>query len=40
MHCSGKYCTEGDPEEYYRSPESALKGTEDRSESGDVKELD
>ena len=40
MYGTGENSTERDPQIYNRSPESALKGTEDRAETCDVQQLD
>ena len=39
MHRTGKNRTERDPQEYDRSPQRALHGTEDRAKAGDVQKL-
>ena len=39
MNAAGKDGTEGDPKEHDGSPQSALHGTEDRSQTSDVQQL-
>ena len=39
MNTAGKDSSEGNPEEYDRSPQRTLHGAEDRAKAGDVEEL-
>ena len=39
MYAAGKDSTEGDPQEHHRTPQSALQGTEDGSQAGNVQQL-
>ena len=40
VHAACENSAEGDPEEYDRSPEGALHGSEDRAKTGDIQKLD
>lgn len=40
MNTAGKDRTEGDPQEYDRSPQCTLHGSEDRAQTSDIKKLD
>ena len=39
VYAAGKNGTECNPQEYNRTPEGALQGTEDRAKAGDVQQL-